>query len=65
MNASALGFLGKLLLASAAISGLIKFVGPLLGSSEAGVSNGTALAIVLSLPIAVGGFLLLRWQRPE
>lgn len=63
MNASSLGFLGKLLLASAAISALIKFAGPLLALPEDGVSDGIALAIVLSLPIVVGAFLLLRWQR--
>lgn len=63
MNASALGFLGKLLLASAAISALIKVVGPWLALSDADVSDGMALAIVLSLPIAVGIFLLMRWQR--
>ena len=65
MNASALGFLGKLLLASAAISALIKVVGPWLALSDAGVSDGMALAIVLSLPMAVGIFLLMRWQRSE
>jgi len=63
MNANALGFLAKLLLASAAISAVIKFAGPLLSLPETGVSNGVALAIVLSLPVAMGLLLLLRWQR--
>ena len=63
MNASVLGFLAKLLLASAAISLLIKIAGPLLELSEVEVSNGTALAIVLSLPTVLGGYLLLRWQQ--
>jgi len=63
MNVNALGFLAKLLLASAAISAVIKFAGPLLPLPEADVGNGVALAIVLALPIAMGLLLLLRWQR--
>ncbi len=63
MKADALGFLGKLLLASAAISAVIKLLGPLLFLPDAGVSDGTALVIVLSLPVVMGGCLLLRWQR--
>lgn len=63
MKADTLGFLGKLLLASAAISAVIKFGGPLLTLPESGVSDGMVLAIVLSLPIAMGLFLLLRWRR--
>ncbi len=63
MNASSLGFLGKLLLASAAISLAIKLGGPLLALSDSGVSDGMALAIVLSLPAVVGLLLLLRFQQ--
>ena len=62
-NANTLGFLLKLLLASGAISIAIKQAGPLLSLPETGVSNGAALAIVLSLPLLVGSLLLWRWRQ--
>ena len=63
VKAGVFEFLGKLLLASIAISVAIKGAGPQLNLPEAGINNGAALAIVLSLPLAVGLLLLLRWQQ--
>ena len=57
------GFLGKLLLASAIISVVIKLGGPLLALPDRGVSDGIALAIVLSLPVLMGLLLMLRRQQ--
>lgn len=60
---SSWGFLGKLLLASAAISLAIKWGGPQLGLPAGGVGDGMALAIVLSPPVLLGLLLLLRRQQ--
>jgi hypothetical protein len=58
MTSDSAGFLVKLLLISGAISAAIKLGGPLLPFTE---SDGLALAIVLSLPVAMGLLLWLRW----
>ncbi len=66
MKAGALEFLGKLLLTSAAISIAIKWFGPMLPLGEGStVSDGVALAIVLSLPLLMGLLLLLRRQQVQ